>query len=138
MDITVYLPDGLGKRAKDAGINLSATLRAAVADELDRRDAMEKLADGAKVYHLDLQTPDGASFTGRITGKLLAETDRSKGVYATDDGRIIIYDRDDLDYSAHDADSDDDTLAEMLSEMLPVDDAVAVLARLGRKATVDL
>jgi post-segregation antitoxin (ccd killing protein) len=38
VNITVYLPDDLGQRAKDAGLPLSRLLRAAVEKELAERD----------------------------------------------------------------------------------------------------
>lgn len=85
MDITVYLPDELGQRAKAAGLNLSRMLRGAVEEELDRMETLKKTAAAPQVHELDLQTDDtGQWYIGRLTGTLLGETD-DVGVYLTDD-----------------------------------------------------
>lgn len=44
MNITVYLPDVLGKQAKDADLPLSRLLRAAVEYELDKLAFIDQIA----------------------------------------------------------------------------------------------
>jgi post-segregation antitoxin (ccd killing protein) len=46
MNINAYLPDELGRRAKEAGLNLSGLLREAVVAELERRDREALAAAG--------------------------------------------------------------------------------------------
>jgi len=88
VDITVYLPDELGTRAKEADLPFSRMLRNAVEAELDRRAAVaQALADGVEEHEVDLE--DGT--IGVITGKLLGETG-SDQIYLTDDERLLIYD----------------------------------------------
>lgn len=93
MDITVYLPDEIGKKAKAAELNLSALLREAVTDELDRRERVAKLGKDAEEHELQLENADGVPYTGVLTGTRLTEENR-QGVtfFLTDDGRVIAYD----------------------------------------------
>ena len=44
MNITVYLPDALGAKAKDACLPLSRLLRAAVERELDKLAKIDQIA----------------------------------------------------------------------------------------------
>jgi hypothetical protein len=89
VDITVYLPDALGERAKEQNINLSRTLRDAIEEELEMRDAMKTTLEDTQVYEVELE--DGT--TGRITGTRIA-TDWKDGdeVYLTEDERVLYYD----------------------------------------------
>jgi hypothetical protein len=87
--INVYLPDEIGERAKEAGLNFSRMLRGAVEAELQRRDTIAAtLKDGLEEVEVDL-----GEHTGYFTGKALADT-TSDGldVYLTDDERVIVYD----------------------------------------------
>ncbi len=86
MDITIYLPDEIGRRAKKADLPLSRMLRDAVEEELRHRAAVEELSKGAKQYLLDVED-DHAAYTARLTGTLISED-----VYLTDDERLFVYD----------------------------------------------
>lgn len=90
MDITVYLPDEIGTRAKEAELPFSRMLRDAVEAELERRAAVEQtLSDGVSEHEVELE--DGS--IGVITGKFLGVTDTDdKAIYLTDDGRVLVYD----------------------------------------------
>jgi hypothetical protein len=81
VDITVYLPDELGQRAKDEGLPLSQMLRTAVIDRFAQADAQASLQDGMEVIELDLEDR-----VGRFTGTELAED-----IYLHEDGRVIVY-----------------------------------------------
>ncbi len=84
MDITVYLPDALGARAKQENINLSRMLRDAITEEFAMRDAMK--TQDVQVYEVKLE-----EHVGRITGNKIAEDDRVQ-VFLTDDERVLAYD----------------------------------------------
>ena len=87
--VSVYIPDDLRSRAEEAGINLSATLRAALQIELDRRTAIANtLATGIEDHEVELE-----DVTGVITGKFLGATDDDAQFYLTDDERVLVYDR---------------------------------------------
>jgi hypothetical protein len=96
VDVTVYLPDELGKKAKQAEINLSRTLRDAVTEELDRRKTMANTLQASEVHELELEDQDGRSYTGRITGALIASggRDLEYEVFLAQDGRVILHDSD--------------------------------------------
>jgi hypothetical protein len=86
VDITVYLPDDLGQRAKEANLPFSRMLRDAVHDELDRRGAVENtLAKGIVEYEVEL-----GDRTGVITGKHLGDVGFAQ-VFLTDDGRVLVH-----------------------------------------------
>jgi post-segregation antitoxin (ccd killing protein) len=92
VDITVYLPDEIGKQAKAAEINLSGLLRAAVGDELARQETIRKaIGEQPGIIELQLEDKDGRSYSGRFTGTLLDEHD-DWSVYLTHDERVLVYD----------------------------------------------
>jgi hypothetical protein len=95
VDITIYLPDELGQRAKAAGLNLSRLLRSAVTDEFERREQMAKTLSEPETYELGIEDPDGRGYIGRITGKMIAADDSLNGATAflTEDQRVIVYHR---------------------------------------------
>ena len=100
MDLTVYLPDEIGKRAKSAKLNFSRLLRDDVTTELERRKTVSKTLDKPQEFKLDLETKDGGQgYVGRITGALIADDERGEcSVYLTNDERVIVYDWKRLDY----------------------------------------
>ena len=139
MDITVYLPDEIGGRAKEAGLKFSALLRAAVFGELNRLAAVKSAAEGAEERELELEHPEtGHPYTGRIVGTLLGGNGE-ESVFLTDDERVIVYDSGKLEYWAFDADAEDE-LAEALGVVFGRDQKqyVDVMDRLGLHAVVDL
>ena len=55
MDITVYLPDDIGKEAKAAQLNLSGILRRGVLEELMWRQATETIQEAARKHDLNVE-----------------------------------------------------------------------------------
>jgi hypothetical protein len=100
MDITIYLPDELGKWAKEHDLGLSRMLRDAVEDEKQRRDAEAALAEGAATHKLDVREPNGYGgsddITVRLHGTLIAKQrisgHGSTEVYMGQDGKIYVHD----------------------------------------------
>ncbi len=91
MDITVYLPDALGKWAKDAELNLSRMLRDAVNEELERRNIVSATLNEETEQIIEVATNDDLGrHKVRFTGREIASDDDSS-VYVTDDKRIIIF-----------------------------------------------
>jgi hypothetical protein len=91
MDITVYLPDDIGKFAKSAGLNLSAMLRQAVIAEKRRRAALKVLEKEVQEFTLDLETPDGDVYTGVLRGRAITEERGGYRYFQTTDGRVMVY-----------------------------------------------
>jgi hypothetical protein len=98
MDITVYLPDELGARAKREELKLSRMLRDAVERELDRRDRMARLLEDGEpeVYEIQIHSVEGRHqegllVTGRITGRRIAGDEEGIGVYVTTDHRVLVH-----------------------------------------------
>jgi hypothetical protein len=134
VDITVYLPDELGQRAKREAVNLSRMLRDALADEFQRRDAM---ATAEHTLHLiDLEDEDGHIYKGRITGSVIATADDTV-VFSTDDERVIVYESDNLRFweaaSHDDPEGPEDSL-----RFLPEDEYRAAMSALGITPVVDI
>ncbi len=95
MDITCYLPDEVGQRAKAAELPFSQLLRAAVTEELYRRNAVAQTIEEAEVHQLDLQDNDGRPYIGRLTGTRIGDAGGYNGnitVFLADDERVIVYD----------------------------------------------
>jgi hypothetical protein len=98
MDITIYLPDEIGKWAKENDLGLSRMLREAVEDEKRRREAAAALAAEAGTYELAAREPgEGPDITVRFHGTLIARQDVSDGMASTDvyrgkDGKIYVHD----------------------------------------------
>jgi hypothetical protein len=91
VNINVYLPDALGKRAKEANLPISLLARHAVERELERRSAMEEtLSEETQLVELEFED-DGRTVIGRFRGVLVAEGHNVQA-YVTDDGRVIAYD----------------------------------------------
>jgi len=92
MDINVYLPDELGKRAKDADIKFSALLREAVTDALDRQAALEHARDGMTEQTVDIDADEPVRL--RFVGKHAYSGD-GLDAYLIDDGRVlVVFERD--------------------------------------------
>jgi hypothetical protein len=133
MNINVYLPDDLGRRAKEAELPLSRLLQAAVADELERRHAMAGTLSETQTYEVDVENDDGKIYTGRITGTRIAEDYRNDTqVFATDDDRVIVYDGEKRRHYVIDDPAQD------LRGWLAEDTYVAAMSSLGLKPIIDL
>jgi hypothetical protein len=92
VDITVYLPDEIGRWAKDEGLNLSALLREAVVSEQARRKALESM--DVEEHELHLESDDG-DYIGLLRGEQVGEPygpSRRYSTYIAEDGRIFVYD----------------------------------------------
>jgi hypothetical protein len=98
VDITVYLPDGIGKRAKDAGLPFSRLLRDAVTTQLDYRDTLAD-ATGGMTPHKSTRPTGTAPVRLQFTGRQIA-SDGETAVYQTDTGTIVVTDSE--SYSVHD------------------------------------
>lgn len=98
MKINVYLPDGIGDKAKEAKLNLSGLLRLAVEDELSRLEAQNELLGESEDIELnDLLDDEGRYYTGRINGSLITgEGDCHVYISKHDETgpRIIVHDID--------------------------------------------
>lgn len=136
MDITVYLPDEIGTQAKEAGMNLSRTLRDAVESELEHTRAMKELAGEAEEHLLDLETSDGQPFEGRVMGTLLCENRKGDQVFVTEDERVIVYYPYQSQY--HVLENNEDALRETLGNLCDFDEYISAMSQLGYTAMVDL
>jgi post-segregation antitoxin (ccd killing protein) len=135
VDLTVYLPDEIGKRAKEAGLNLSRLLRDGVTNELERRDAVAATLNNVETYELDLEDEDGRAYTGRVTGSHLVTASNTRGhaeVYVTEDERVIAYDGMKRRYWVLDNPVED------LRDWLPEGVYAEVLHSLGETPVVDI
>lgn len=131
MDVTVYLPDELGARAKQEKINLSGTLRAAVKAELGRREKVRKaVGDLGEPQEFKVRViKNDKEHTGRITGWVI-EHNNDWDVYLTDDDRVIVYNE---FRSSYDAMTTDEARAELDATLFP-----EALSFLGVEPIVDL
>lgn len=93
MDVMCYLPDEIGAKAKEKGLPFSQILRAGVMAELARQEAVMNTLKEPQTYEVEVETDDGHFVTGRITGKEIAEYNRSNvRIFLTDDERVLLYD----------------------------------------------
>ena len=136
MDITVDLPDDIRDKAKEAGIDLSRTLRDAVESELERTRAMKDLTAGTNHTErfLELETPEGEPFKG----VLLYENRKGDQVILTEDEKLIFYYRQQAKHFVRE--DEEDALRETLQDVCDeFDEYISVMARLEIKPdTVDL
>ncbi len=131
VDITVYLPDEIGQRAKEAELPLSRLLRASVEEELYRRATVAEAMKGATELEVDLEDEEGRPYTGRFAGVVLAE-DRNATVYLADDERIMVYD--DRKCAVHEIDNPEEELRDWLDD----DAYVEAIHTLGLRPVVYL
>lgn len=138
MDITIYLPDELGKWAKEQGLGLSRMLRDEVEAEKRRTDALAAARGGAATHKLDVQEPDGYGghdeITVRLHGTLIAKQDiagyGSNDVYLGKDGKIYVHDfQREL---ARDVEPDD------LRERVDEDTYIEAMRALGEAVVIDV
>jgi hypothetical protein len=133
VDVTVYLPDEIGVRAKALPRGtLSQLFRNAVIDELERRDTVANALSDVREYEVDVEDAEGRVYTGRITGTRIAD-DGPFEVFLAEDERVLVYDADKLAYEVL-----DDPVTDLRS-WLRSDAAYAeALHALGKKPVVDL
>ena len=136
MDFTVYLPEELGQRVRDAGLprgTLSQLLQTAVSEELERREAMSKTLEKVKEHKLELEDENGDRYAGRLVGReIAADEGTERTVYLTEDERVILYDPREMKHW----DVSDD-LEDALSE-LSTQTYVSAMRALGEKPTIDI
>jgi len=89
MDITVYLPDEIGRWAKEHDVNLSAMLREAVIEERQRREVVD-IGGESEVHELYTEDDIGGH-TVRLHGKEIAYDGRHVTAYLTEDGGVFVY-----------------------------------------------
>lgn len=138
MKVNIYLPDDLGHRAKQAGLNLSRMLRDAAESELEKRDAMNAAIGDEEVYEFTLLDDDELEYTARVTGKLIAGDDpENVGVYLTSDKRVLAVYPDQRSYSelGH---AGDDLLEDLRSSGLQGWEVAEACRALGIKPVIDL
>ncbi len=95
MDITIYLPDDLGRWAKEHQLHLSRMLREAVEVEKQRREASAEAA----THELAVSGPGDQGGTGDYTARLhgvLIATQHLSGhgsvnVYAGEDDKMYVH-----------------------------------------------
>lgn len=136
MDITVYLPDDIGKKAKEAELPLSRLLRGAVVDVLARQEAVMTTLEDVQTYEVEIETPEGRLVTGRITGKLIAEVEEVVSAYLTEDERVLIYDE--RRQQVHDVSDDRVEALEGWFKDGDPDAYVDAMEAIGEKAVIDL
>jgi len=128
MDITVYLPDQLARRAKEAtNLNLSRMLRDALTQHFHEEDTVDKTLEHAKKITLTLEDDEGRPYGGQFEGTELAED-----VYLTSEGSVLLYDPHRSRYSI--AENPEEDLRSELKE----EDYIAVMHALGITPTVAL
>jgi len=100
VDITIYLPDELGQRARDAKLPFSQLLRAAVIEQLRLKEAVSDFIgdDALETFQLELVGGDGYWFVGRFEGKVLATQDATT-VYLTKDGRVVAHNTENISHA---------------------------------------
>lgn len=106
MDITIYLPDELGRWAKDAGLKLSQMLRVEVESERRRRAAVERGVEKAAVVELRVEGKDGHSYTARLHGTPLHKEGGDVQAYLGENQRVYVYDDRDNTLRTHDESMD--------------------------------
>ncbi len=128
MDITVYLPDQLARRAKEAtNLNLSRMLRDALTQHFHEEDTVDKTLEHAKKITLTLQDKEGRTYSARFEGTELAED-----VYLTSEGSVLLYDPERSRYWTY------ENPEEELRGELKEEDYIAVMHALGITPTIDL
>lgn len=137
MDITVYLPEALGKKAKEANIKFSRLLREAVEQELAIMEAMQNME--TREIKLETEDKEGGPLFVRFEGEPICSV-AEISAYRKEDNSIIIYDEALKDYEAFDAD-DTEAVEEHLAGLLRHggdEDYVEMLRKLGITPTIDI
>lgn len=131
MDITIYLPDDLGKWAKEHELNLSRMLRDAVEDEKRRQDARAKVtADGfERVEVYDSRRDRDVAFQGRLIGD---SHEYDVAAWLTPKDAIAVYDGAKQELYTY------DSFGEFADDDFPQDLTAEVAGALGEKYVEEL
>ena len=140
MNLTVYLPDELGRRAKEAELPFSRLLRDAVSEELQRAAELERLNEGSeaemKTYKLKVGKGDKL-WLARFKGIRIAATD-NLDIYRTENSEIVLYNCHDRRFNIIPVGLDIE-ISEFLKEIAPSEDEyVQIASKLGLIAIVDV
>jgi hypothetical protein len=146
MDITTYLPDELGARAKAAGVKFSALLRDAVTMDLVQREAFETLTEQMQVHELVAITDDaGNTYDAQLYGVALAHNDVSDATaYALEDGGLavhVIEDSRTTDYNRlymYGQGGYDTSQSEWLSQWFSTEQVIQIMKKLGKRAVIKI
>ncbi len=138
MDITVYLPDALGQWAKNAGLNLSQTLRAEVEREQRRRTASrEAVAGDVEVFMLPVEEA-GRAYVVRFHGVPLHDKRNEVQAFIGENDEIYAYDERDGRFGQFTSDGAV-SRAEWLRGWLDDDeDYIDAMTTLGEQAVIDV
>ena len=146
MKTSIYLPDDVHAKAKEAGLSLSGVLRDGIEREVTRREVLERAKAGEpQTYELDLN-----GFVGRVEAILIVDSKRpetndslvSKAqaiegkpvqVYLLTDGRLLAYLVDERGY----VDATEDP-QQVLRPLLPNDAYVRAMNAVGITPTINL
>ncbi len=131
MNIGTYLPNELGEWAKGAKLNFSATLRAAVIEERERRTAIEETLAESSVHKLHIREDhSGRSYTARLHGTEIATNEKTDHcLFLTDDEQVVLFDGLALVYAPGD---------DVLRNALEPAAYVEAMAALGEEAIIDI
>jgi len=141
MNITVYLPDELGHRAKDAELPFSRLLRDAVTEELQRVAELKRLEETSeaevRTYTLKVPEKNGDDWLARIRAKRIVATD-GLDVFHTDKDDIVIYGCHSGAFQIYNS-HDKENISSFLKKIAPsADEYVHVAKSLGLIRIVDL
>jgi hypothetical protein len=135
MDFTVYLPDSLGDRVREADLPrglLSALFREAVEAELERRMRVAATLKEPQEFKFELEDDQGYPYIGVVNGVELAYDERDDVLYyLTADERVIAVDRG-RSRSWEVEDPQDE-----LFETVPVEEYYAAMQKLGLKPKLE-
>jgi hypothetical protein len=138
MDITVYLPDDLGRWAKDNGVNLSGALRKAVVEEQQRRRVTETTLKGARDHELRVESKDGDAYVAVLRATEIVWDEPNTYVYLTPDERVFVYDNDEQQLYELQNPTDPHYGGGGLRDYLNDDAYIRAMAALGEEAVIEI
>lgn len=136
MDITVYLPDALGKRAKEADLKFSRLLRDAVEKELANMETLANME--SREIKLEAHDPDaqGETIFVRFEGELIFSLGDEVSAYRKKSGGIVMH-----TFGRYEVldEADKEEIEDYLTRQgLPDDLRVEASRRLGVTPTIDI
>jgi len=140
MNLTVYLPDELGRRAKEAELPFSRLLRDAVSEELQRAAELERLNERTEAEmetHKLKVGKDEKLWLARFKGVRIAATDELD-IYRTDNEEIVLYNCRDRRFNILPI-GEDVEISSFLKEIAPSEDEyVQIASKLGVISIIDV